>query len=961
MEQSDKESLLDKAKLKRRTFLKATALTTAAGLAGYSQSRDYFDGMIGSVDAAPEGNEELVKTICTNCSLGCGLKARVVDGEFVGQEAWETHPVNQGGMCSKGNAEHQLVKTPNRVEAPMVKENGDWQRLDWEDALDDVSDKLLDIREEYGPDSVMWMGSAKVSNEEAYMFRKLAAFWGTNNVDHQARICHSTTVFGLANTWGYGAQTNNVNDLSNTKCAFFIGSNAAEAHPAAMRHVIQAREENDAEIVVADPRFTKTAAQADLYVPFRSGTDIPLIMYVIKKAIDEGEYDEEMIENRTYGFPVLEESIENYDRETVSNITGTPEEKLDELADVLIENSGEEGPMTILYSMGSTQHSKGAQNTRIYAILQLVLGNAGKPGGGLNALRGHDNVQGATDMCVLSHSLPAYYGLDEGAWEHWCNVWDVDYDWMADRFENQELMERDGFTVSRWYEGVIKDTDEIDQPNNVKAVVVWGHSLNSITEMEREKQALDEAELVVIVNPYPSAASALTDREDDLYILPACTQLEEEGSVSSTSRQQQWRFQVTDPIEDSKPDYEIMLELAERFGFKEEYAKNREGEWEEMPEDVTREINMGCKTIQYTGGTPETLKGHSEYSHHFNPETLRAEGGEYDGDYFGKPWPCWNEDHPGTPILYRNDIPVSEGGHDFRVRFGAESPSEDELLEGLNDMMAEIVEPVSSEIANVSMLSGEDGHDQLVDEYGIEGSWSTDIETDYQQAIDANKVPSGRGKARIYIWEWANQGGDGLPVHREPINSPRPELIEEYPTYEDRENHYRLTTEFETKQQERKDDAEDYPLVLTSGRQVEHMGGGAGTRQSWWLVELQPEMYVEINPRNANDRNIQDGDIVWVETREGKILVKAKVTERPMEDHVFLPYHWFGLFGGEDRTEHYPEDKIPYGIGEPANKVCNYGYAWTSQMQETKASICEVEKADSEDADRYHEIYQKRS
>ncbi|WGI16825.1 molybdopterin-dependent oxidoreductase [Methanonatronarchaeum sp. AMET-Sl] len=961
MDKSNDESLLNKAKLKRRTFLKATALTTAAGLAGYSQSRDYFDGMIGSVDAAPEGDEELVKTICTNCSLGCGLKARVVDGEFVGQEAWKGHPVNQGGMCSKGNAEHQLVKTPNRVEAPMVKEGGDWQRLDWDNALDDIADKLLDIREEYGPDSVMWMGSAKISNEEAYMFRKLAAFWGTNNVDHQARICHSTTVFGLANTWGYGAQTNNVNDLSNTKCAFFIGSNAAEAHPAAMRHVIQAREQNDAKIVVADPRYTKTAAQADLYVPFRSGTDIPLIMYAVKKAIDEGEYDEEMIENRTYGFPVLEESVQNYDRETVSNICGTPEEKLDEFAELLIENSGEDGPMTILYSMGTTQHSKGAQNVRSYAILQLVLGNAGKPGGGVNALRGHDNVQGATDMCILSHSLPAYYGLDQGGWEHWCNVWDVDYDWMADRFENKELMERDGFTVSRWYEGVIKDEDEIDQPNNVKAVVVWGHSLNSITEMEREKQALDEADLVVIVNPYPSAASALTDREDDLYLLPACTQLEEEGSVSSTSRQQQWRFKVTDPIEDSRPDYEIMLELADRFGFKDEYAKNRNGEWDEMPEDVTREINMGCKTIQYTGGTPETLKGHAEYSHHFNPDTLQAEGGEYDGDYFGKPWPCWNEDHPGTPILYRNDIPISEGGHDFRVRFGTESPSREELLEGLNDMMEEILEPVVDEISNVSMLSGENGHDQLVDEYGIEGSWSRDLETDYKQAIENNLVPSGRGKARIWLWEWANQGGDGLPVHREPINSPRPDLIEEYPTYADRENHYRLTTEFETKQQERKDDAEEYPLVLTSGRQVEHMGGGAGTRQCWWLVELQPEMYVEINPRNANDLNIRDEDIVWVETREGKILVKAKVTERPMEDHVFLPYHWFGLFGGEDRTDHYPEGKIPYGIGEPANKVCNYGYAWTSQMQETKAGICKIEKASSNEASKYHEIYEKRS
>ncbi|OKY78636.1 MAG: Formate dehydrogenase subunit alpha FdhA [Candidatus Methanohalarchaeum thermophilum] len=923
-------------------------MTSAAGLASYYSSREMVEGPIGEVNASPESEEKLVPTICSFCAIGCGFKARVKDGELVGQEPWYDNPINQGGQCSKGQASIQEAKNEKRIKHPLKKVDGEWQRVTWDEALTEISNQLQDYREESGPDSVYWMGSAKMSNEESYMFRKLAAFWGTNNVDHQARICHSTTVAGLANTWGYGAQTNHSNDIQNTDCAFFIGSNAAECHPALMKNVLKAKE-NGAKVVVADPRRTKTASKADLYVPFRSGTDVPLLMYVLKRAIESDSYDKKMVEERTYGFAALQEAVKDYDLETVHNITGTPKDKLKELAEVLISNSGSAGPMTLIYSMGSTQHSNGAQNTRLYCILQLVLGNAATPGGGVNALRGHDNVQGATDMCILSHTLPAYYGLSESAWKHWCRVWDVDYDWMKSRFENQELMGKPGFTVARWFEGVLKDPEEIDQPNNLRAIFVWGHSLNSVSEMVREKKALDEIDLAVVVDPYPSAAAALSDRDNNLYVLPAATRFESEGSVTNSGRQQQWRFKPVDPYYNSKTDKEIMIELAKKLGFGDKFTKNIDGDWTELPEDITREINKGARTIQMSGGTPEILKGHMKNAGDFDTTTLRAEGGPYDGDYWGKPWPCWNEDHPGTPILYRNDIPVSEGGHDVRVRWGPESPDKQSIEEGLNDQMKDIVEPVSKELANQTMLSGQNGHDQLTERYN-NNHWAYDLETDYKQAVENNLVPSGRGRARIYVWSWANDGGDGVPVHREPINSPEPGLIEEWPTYEDLDNQYRVKTEFKSAQQERKNDSEDYPFVLTTGRVVEHMGGGGATRQEWWLVERSPEVYVEINPSDANDLDIENDDWVWVKSKEGKAKVKAKVTPRPMEGLVFIPYHWFGYFQGEDRTDEYPEGSVPYGIGEPANGVTNYGYAWTTQMQETKAGLCSVEKASDQSA-----------
>ena len=240
-----------KAKLDRRTFLRGSGLAVG-GLAAL--------GTVGRVtpaaaQAASQGKVEIKKSVCTHCSVGCTVLAEVENGVWTGQEpAWDS-PFNLGAHCAKGAAVREHAHGERRLKYPMKLVGGEWTRVSWDEAINEIGDQMLQIREESGPDSVYWLGSAKHNNEQAYLYRKFAAYWGTNNIDHQARICHSTTVAGVANTWGYGAMTNSYNDIHNSRAIFIIGGNPAEAHPVSLLHVLRAKEQNNAPLIVCDPRF----------------------------------------------------------------------------------------------------------------------------------------------------------------------------------------------------------------------------------------------------------------------------------------------------------------------------------------------------------------------------------------------------------------------------------------------------------------------------------------------------------------------------------------------------------------------------------------------------------------------------------------------------------------------------------------------------------------------------------
>src|SRR5512134_1497308 len=291
----------------RRTFLKGSGI--AAGAAAFAGQLPL--NVISEARAqAKAGKTEVKRTVCTHCSVGCAIDAVVQNGVWVRQEPVFDSPLNLGAHCAKGASvrEHGMTEHSHRLKYPMKLVNGKYQRIGWDQALNEITERMMAIRKESGPDAAYFVGLSKHNNEQAMLFRKFGSLWGTNNCDRQARICHSTTVAGVANTWGYGAMTNSYNDMQNSKCAMYIGSNAAEAHPVSMLHMLHAKE-TGAKMIVVDPRFTRTAAKADEYVRIRSGTDIPFLLGMLYHIFKNGWEDKQYLHDRVYGMEKVRDEI----------------------------------------------------------------------------------------------------------------------------------------------------------------------------------------------------------------------------------------------------------------------------------------------------------------------------------------------------------------------------------------------------------------------------------------------------------------------------------------------------------------------------------------------------------------------------------------------------------------------------------------------------------------------------
>jgi formate dehydrogenase major subunit len=945
--------------LDRRAFLRRSGLA-AGGLAALGTLP------LGSVRQAKAGpppgkgvKAELRKSICTHCAVGCTVTAEVANGVWIGQEpSWDS-PINRGSHCAKGAAVRELVSGERRLKYPLKLVGGQWTRITWDQAVGEIGDKLLAIREKSGPDSVYWLGSAKFTNEGAYMFRKFGAFWGTNNTDHQARICHSTTVTGVANTWGYGAMTNSFNDIRNSKTQIIMGGNPAEAHPVSLQHLIEGAELNKANVVVIDPRMTRTAAHATEYVRLRPGTDIPVLYGMMWHILKNGWEDKEFIAQRVYGFADVKKEIEKWTPEEVERVSGVPGEQLKRVAEMFATQK----PSTLIWCMGQTQHTVGTANVRASCIALLLTGNIGKPGTGANIFRGHDNVQGATDVGLDIVTLPFYYGLLEGAWRHWGRVWEVDYDYLQSRFDSKKIMETPGIPLTRWFDAALLPKDQVDQKDNLRAMYVQGHASNSITRIPESLKALEKLELLVVVDPHPTTWASLAvkaGRKDNLYLLPACTQFEASGSRVASNRSMQWGEQIVKPIFESKNDLEIIYLMAKKLGFADKMFKNIKVENNvPLAEDVLREMNRGSWSTGYCGQSPERIKLHMANQKDFDLVTTRATQGPAKGDYYGLPWPCWGRPevkHPGTPLLYNTNLNVMDGGGTFRARFGVEREGVNLLAEGSYSKDSELKDGYPEFTMGVLKKLGWDG-DLTPDEMAViekvagspdkiaTVSWSTDLSGGIQRvAMKHGCVPYGNAKARMNAFGLP----DPVPTHREPIYSPRVDLVAKYPTLADAKQ-FRLPNIGFTMQKAAVDKgiAKDFPLILSSGRLVEFEGGGEETRSNPWLAELHQDMFVEINPADAGERGIKDGAWVWVTGAENssKAKVKALVTERVGKGVAWMPFHFGGWFGGEDLRANYPQGTDPYVLGESANTITTYGYDPATGMQEPKVTLCQIRAA----------------
>ena len=954
----------------RRAFLRRSGLGVGAGLA-VSQLTLVKKSTAAEGAKSIDGSGTVVvrRTVCTHCSVGCASDAVVENGVWVRQEPVFDSPINLGAHCAKGASLREHGHGEYRLRYPMKLVNGKYQRISWDEALNEISAKMLELRKQSGPDSLYVIGSSKHSNEQAYLLRKWMSFWGSNNCDHQARICHSTTVAGVANTWGYGAMTNSYNDMQNSKCAFYIGSNAAEAHPVSMLHMLHAKE-TGTKMIVADPRFTRTAAKADQYIRFRSGTDIPVLFGILYHIFKNGWEDKKYINDRVFGMEkVREEVLAKWTPDKVEEASGAKEADLYKAAEMMAKNR----PSTIVWCMGQTQHTIGNAMVRASCILQLALGNIGVSGGGANIFRGHDNVQGATDVGPNPDSLPGYYGLAEGSWKHFASTWGVDYEWIKKQYASPAMMTKSGITVSRWIDGVLEKNDLIDQDPNLRAVIYWGHAPNSQTRGLEMKRAMDKLDLLVVIDPYPSATAAMAampGQAGDLnpnravYLLPACTQFETSGSATASNRSLQWREKCIEPLWESRSDHMIMYQLAQKLGFDKELVKNYQmqkvkGMDEPVPEDILREINKCVWTIGYTGQSPERLKAHMKNMAAFDIKTLKARGNVRDketgvdltGDYFGLPWPCFGTPemrHPGSPNLYDTSKHVMDGGGNFRANFGVEKDGVSLLAEDGSHSLGADITTGYPEFDHVLMKKlGWWGELTPEEQAKAEGkNWKTDPTGAIIRVVMKNHGchPFGNGKARAIVWNFP----DSIPQHREPLYGTRPDLVAKYPTHDDKKAFWRLPTLFKTVQEKNVADKmyEKFPLILTSGRLVEYEGGGEETRSNPWLAELQQESFIEINPNAAAERGIRNGDRCWVLTPTGaRLNVQALVTERVGPDTTWMPFHFSGRWQGVDMLPYYPEGAHPVVRGEAVNTGTTYGYDSVTMMQESKTTICNVEKA----------------
>ena len=511
-------------------------------------------------------------------------------------------------------------------------------------------------------------------------------------------------------------------------------------------------------------------------------------------------------------------------------------------------------------------------------------------------------------------------------------------------------MQSTGIPVSRWIDGVLEDKKNIDQPDNIRAMVYWGHAVNSQTRLPEMKKAMEKLDLMVVVDPVPTFASIIPDRKDGIYLLPSTTQFETYGSVTASNRSLQWRDKVFKPWFECKPDHEIMYLFAKKLGFDKELFKHIEvKDNEPVIEDITREFNRGMWTIGYTGQSPERLKAHMANQDKFDPTTLQGQGRAGRRRLLRSAVAVLG--HAGDEASRHADplrhLQAGGGRRSYLPRpLRRRAQRQNFLAEGSYSVGSEIKDGYPEfTMAMLKKLGWDEdltaGEKAAIEKVaGDKTNWKIDLSGGIQRvAIKHGCAPFGNAKARTVVWTFP----DPVPMHREPLYTPRRDLLAKYATYTDRKA-YRLPTLYASIQ--KNDHSKQFPTILTSGRLVEYEGGGDESRSNKWLAELQQDMFCEINPADAGKLGVKDGGKVWVHSPEGgKVLVNAMVTQRVAAGVAFMPFHFGGYWQGKDLRGKYPKGNDPIVLGEASNMDGTYGYDVVTQMQETKVTLCRIEAA----------------
>ena len=548
-----------------------------------------------------------VPTICPYCGTGCNIYLTSKSGKVVGVHPSCHNDVNSAKLCVKGWNIPEFITHLDRLKKPLIRKNGELTECEWEEALEFSAQKLLEIKTKQSPDAISIIGSARCTNEELYLAQKFARTTiGTNNIDHCARICHAPTVTGLIASLGSGGMTNPIKDIKNAKTIFLIGGNPFEAHPIIAGHIINAVD-NATELIVADPRRTRLCDFAAMHLQLKPGSDIALINAMAKVIIDENLTDQEFIKNNTEKYEEFKGSLKDLSLAEAQFITGIDEEKIR----VAARKYATQKPSSIIYTLGITEHYTGTANVRALANLTLLTGNIGKPGSGINPLRGQNNVQGGCDMGVAPFMLPGYKFINP-----LCGG-------KSDRETIKKYEEvcrapfpiRQGLMTPQMIEGALNGT--------MKAMWIIGEDLlTTEANAHKTRKALENLDFLIVSDLFLTPTAQMAD-----VVFPACSFAEKEGTFTNTERRVQRINKVIEPLGESKSDLEITSLLSSKMGYPMKYKS-----FEEVFEE------MKSLTPQYEGISYKRLE-----------------------DKGSLQWPCSKEDSGGTPILHREGIARGRG------------------------------------------------------------------------------------------------------------------------------------------------------------------------------------------------------------------------------------------------------------------------------------------------------------
>ncbi len=540
-----------------------------------------------------------VTTTCVYCGVGCQLDMWVKNNRIVRVRGADMRP-NNGRLCVKGRYGYEFVHSDERLTRPLIKRDGEFFESDWDEALDIVASRFKQIRREYGPDALAGLSSAKCTNEENYIFQKFVrAVFGTNNVDHCARLCHAPTVAGLGTAFGSGAMTNSIPELANADCILVTGSNVTETHPVTATYIKNAVRKG-AKLIVIDPRRIDLTEDAWMWVRQDPGSDVAWINGLMHVIIEEQLLDSSFIAERTEGFEELRGTLQQYTPEKVEEISGIPAEKLREIARMYAGAPAS----SIVYAMGITQHITGTDNVLSLANLAMIAGHIGRESTGVNPLRGQNNVQGAGDMAALPNILPGYQKLtDEESRKKFEREWKVD-----------SLSTEPGLTVTEIMNAGIS--------KQVRGLYIMGENpMLSDPNLRHVEEALRALDFLVVQDIFLSETARFAD-----VVLPAASFAEKEGTFTNSGRSVLRVRKAVEAPGTARPDWKILTDLAQRMGYSMSYNSASE-----IMDEIARVAPI------YGGINYRRLE----------KEELH--------------WPCPNAEHPGTLYLHKGEFKRGKG------------------------------------------------------------------------------------------------------------------------------------------------------------------------------------------------------------------------------------------------------------------------------------------------------------